>query len=230
MVGRPRRYDDGQILEAWQRLLNGRLVARELGIPPKVLYRYLNRLGVAPGKGQGAKRPRVHRLDLDEVRRLYWDEGLSTVEIGERLGVSAEVVRRQMARAGIARRDLQGSRARGPKNRQWKGGRSKTMHKYRRESYEVAAICLGHPLPPGFVIHHLDENQENNHYHNLVIFPSQSQHLRYHQRQLATPTQADSAETTRAVSENGGRWLPPPPSPIPSEPDTAHLGLSRRPQ
>jgi hypothetical protein len=39
-----------------------------------------------------------------ELRRLYWDEGLSTTEIGGRLGVSHETVRRWMNADGIARR------------------------------------------------------------------------------------------------------------------------------
>jgi YHS domain-containing protein len=44
----------------------------------------------------------------------------------------------------------------------------------------VAEQIIGRPLKDGEVVHHRDENKYNNLSENLVIFPSQSAHVRYH--------------------------------------------------
>lgn len=103
------------------------------------------------------------------------------------------------------------------------------MNAYRRESYEVVAICLGHPLPKGMIIHHFDENFQNNHPSNIVLFRCQSDHAHYHQQLLNSPHPDDREEAIRLVLENGGLWLPPPAAPIPSEPGIDRLDLLERP-
>ena len=227
-MGYPFRFDHELIRKTYEECHNGREVARRLGISYQTIQRYLHRLGIHPGKGHGGKRQRIHKLDLDLVKRLYWGAGFSTLQIGKRFGVSDEVVRRQMDRANIPRRGMIESRARGSHSPQWKGGKSK-MNAYRRESYEIVAICLGHPLPKGMVIHHFDEDYTNNDPSNIVIFQCQSDHQRYHQQLLRSPHPDDREEAILLVSENGGRWLPPPAAPIPSEPDRDHLDLLERP-
>ena len=71
------------------------------------------RFGVSPGRlrraivdagGTVRGRAPVPRLDCDELRRLYVDEGLSTPAIADRLGVSTSGVGSAMHRCGIAMR------------------------------------------------------------------------------------------------------------------------------
>lgn len=47
---------------------------------------------------------------------------------------------------------------------------------------EVAERALGHPLPKGAEVHHVDRNRHNNDPHNLVICPSTAYHRLLHIR------------------------------------------------
>lgn len=49
----------------------------------------------------------------------------------------------------------------------------------------IAERVLGKSLPPGAVIHHVDENRSNNRPSNLVICPSNKYHRLIHQRMNA---------------------------------------------
>ena len=44
----------------------------------------------------------------------------------------------------------------------------------------VAEEMLGRPLAKGEVVHHIDENKQNNDPSNLMVFPSQVEHMRFH--------------------------------------------------
>jgi hypothetical protein len=44
----------------------------------------------------------------------------------------------------------------------------------------IAEQIIGRPLKAGEVVHHRDENKYNNDPDNLVVFPSQSAHAKYH--------------------------------------------------
>lgn len=44
----------------------------------------------------------------------------------------------------------------------------------------VAEQIIGRPLKAGEVVHHRDENKYNNDPDNLVVFPSQAAHAKYH--------------------------------------------------
>lgn len=48
------------------------------------------------------------------------------------------------------------------------------------EDREVAAKMLGRDLKPGEVVHHMDFNIRNPEPANLMIFPSNSAHTKYH--------------------------------------------------
>lgn len=61
-------------------------------------------------------------------------------------------------------------------------------YQVRRGTYlhiAVAERALGHSLPVGAVVHHVDLNPNNNTPNNLVICPSQKYHFLLHRRQRA---------------------------------------------
>lgn len=60
-----------------------------------------------------------------------------------------------------------------------KGGRKRLLHVL------ICEAALGHALPPGAEVHHVDENSLNNHPSNLVICPDAAYHKLLHQRQRA---------------------------------------------
>lgn len=49
----------------------------------------------------------------------------------------------------------------------------------------IVEALLGHALPPGAEIHHVDENKANNTHTNLVVCPSKAYHKMLHTRQDA---------------------------------------------
>lgn len=61
-------------------------------------------------------------------------------------------------------------------------------YKVVREKLEhvlIAEKALGHPLPPGAVVHHWDKNRANNKNSNLLICPSVAYHNLIHARMRA---------------------------------------------
>jgi len=118
-------------------------------------------------------------------------------------------IRRQLIRDGFQKKTREGNAA-GSRNFQWRGGHTKTVHYYRRQSYEIAAICQGKPLEMGEIIHHDDEVPQNNAPENLLIFPNASKHLRYHQRLLNLQRQGKIVDTIQLAIENGARRLQRP--------------------
>lgn len=52
----------------------------------------------------------------------------------------------------------------------------------RHEHRVVAEELLGRELKPGEVVHHIDGNKRNNNPENLIVFSSQSEHVKFHNR------------------------------------------------
>ena len=56
---------------------------------------------------------------------------------------------------------------------------------YKLEHVLVAEQALGHALPPGAVVHHIDEDRANNRNNNLVICQNRQYHEILHRRMEA---------------------------------------------
>lgn len=213
--------DPAPILLAFGRLHNQRAVAKELGIHQTVVSRCLIRCGIRIGTGQTTRYP----IPDEKVRALY-ESGLSTAQVGQQVGLDAESVRRRLRSLGVPRRAIGGTTLSGENNGQWKGGFHHPLHYYRRQSYEIAAICFGQPLPRGWAIHHLDENPENNNPENLWVFPDVGSHARFHQQLLRLLRQGGQVDPIQILQENGAVPLPRPPAPIEFAPGTDQPALS----
>lgn len=201
------QIDWDNVIRLWFRTENQHEVSALTGIRQGRVSRILKNVGIHVGRG---KRKPVHILPMDQVEAEY-AAGKNCRELGEKHGVDGEVIRRRMSAPRRARGQYE---RRGKDNPQWKGGHSRPMHYYRRQSYEVTAICLGSPLPQGWVIHHIDENSENNDPSNLMVFPSQGHHAKFHQRILKLRVKVGTKASIRLALEIGGFLLPKPPSPI----------------
>lgn len=61
-------------------------------------------------------------------------------------------------------------------------GEGKTYAKtYGRHTHRVVAEeKIGRPLRSGEIVHHIDGNKRNNSPDNLIVFSSQSEHLKWH--------------------------------------------------
>lgn len=210
------RHSHAAVLAAWHRCHNQHQIAKELGVSQTHVCRILHKAGIRVGRGA---REAIVKLPKREVIELY-ESGLACQEIADRFGTHAEVIRMRLAKWNVSRRQRGSYERSGPDNPQWKGGRSPTMHYHRRQSYEVVAICLGRPLPKGWVIHHLDEDPTNNDPSNLCLFPSLKHHTRFHQQQLRLQLAIPSVEANRLAIGSGGRLLPLPRVPIELSLDT----------
>lgn len=217
-----RKMTPDQALDAYKKYGSQAKAAAALGVSQPALGSMLLRHYNLQLRVGG---PVIHALPMDTIAQEY-QSGQSTIALGRKYGVDPEVIRHRLKRIGIGRRQPGGHSLTGSKNHQWKGGYQQPMHYYRRQSYEVAAICLGQPLPRGVVIHHLDEDPTNNHHTNLWLFESQGHHSSYHQKLLAILRQDGQVEPTRLLTEIGAVALPPPPAPIEYVPGTGQPSLS----
>lgn len=198
-------------------------IAKALGISTSGVHYHLKRMGIS------TVHPLKKDISTDQIRDLY-QQGISIRDIAEELGIGDEALRRRMIRAGIERRSLKESVPRGAQNRHYKDGQRDARKKMRdslprKESWQVAAICLGHPLARGWIVHHMDENPTNNDPANLWLFPTFEHHSRYHAQLSRCQQRGIAADANQLVLENGGLKLPPPPAPIPSVHDRDPLAL-----
>lgn len=172
-------------------------LARELGVAPQTVEKWLKRYGV---EWRGRTRTAAQRQEQSTRTRRSIDEarlrelaaaGHSCAEIAAQLDCSEETVRRWQIRLGIPRLL---AKARPERNAFWAGGRTRdkrgywlvkmpnhphaTRGGYVREHRLVMEKQLGRFLTREEVVDHIDGNTSNNDPSNLRLFPSNAEHLR----------------------------------------------------
>jgi hypothetical protein len=132
----------------------------------------------------------------EELQAMYCDQKMSVRDIAAKLGCGATHAQRLLKRASVVGRpfgDHQDPR-RNAKIAAWratqfspmtnsfvKGAPHKTINGKKQRIYRcVAEAVIGRNLASGEVVHHCDNNQRNNRPDNLWVFPSRSDHTRYH--------------------------------------------------
>ena len=89
-------------------------IAKILGCTPTVIYARMKKNGLQRRSYSEAHRIRYSQklitLNLAEIVRLYFEEQLTLVEVGTRLGVCSDLVRKRLIAAGYQRRKAGESR------------------------------------------------------------------------------------------------------------------------
>ena len=86
---------------------------------------------------------------------------------------------------------------------------------YVYEHIVAAELCLGRSLDYGEIVHHIDGDRGNSLYSNLIVFPSQGSHARFHgalrHGMASTPTTAALFGGIRCrkpfLSRGGPHWM-----------------------
>ena len=89
-------------------------IAEIFGCEPTVIYDRMKKNGMQRRSYSEAHKIRYSqkglKLDLAEIVRLYFEEHLTLIEVGTRLGVSSDTVRKRLMAAGYEMRKKGGSR------------------------------------------------------------------------------------------------------------------------
>lgn len=172
-------------------------LAERHGWSPQTIGRRLQAHGVALRGKRKTDRQKEHlsqlktiHLPVDRLQSLR-QQGLSTQEIGESLGVSEETARRRMVQAGVDRLE---PKARPERNAFWRGGLSVDKHGYILEfrpdhPQATASGCvrqhrlvvesqMGRYLSADEVVDHRNGDTSDNRPENLRVFSSNADHLR----------------------------------------------------
>jgi hypothetical protein len=135
----------------------------------------------------------LKRLDLDEdlLRHLIEDEKLTQRAVANHIGVHVATIERRCRQLGLSTQRT-GPRA-GHLHTGWKGGRRivkgyvhlycpdhphTTKKGYVAEHRLVMEQTLGRHLLPTEVVHHLNNDPQDNRPENLEVFPDNATHLR----------------------------------------------------
>jgi len=216
--GKQRKFVEQDFLDLWNQYHDTAEVADRIGTSRSYVTQVLwDKFGIRCPKVHPNKIP----LPMERIKRRYL-AGESCAQIAQDFGLPAERIRRRLRSYGVPRRTLKQSVPRGRRNRFYKNGKGKreVMHYYRRQAYEVAAICLGQPVPKGWIIHHVNANPRDNRPENLLLFESQGEHAAYHILLIDLRQTDPQVDSIRVALENGAQALPSPPHPIELEPCT----------
>lgn len=148
---------------------------------------------------------KVRSVDADELRQLYERAG-SCTELARWLGKPVPTMRSQLVRAGIPTkpkgyRSPKSVRHFGTENHNWRGGLCKQSNGYileyapdhpyaiKNKGYVlqhrlVVERQLGRYLLPSEVVHHRNEDKQDNRFENLEIV-TRSRHMSHHKSAAA---------------------------------------------
>lgn len=173
------------ILESYQRTRSTALTAQELSLPLRRVTGVLGRAGIPLTKAHGGACYH-HQAEIEQWAK----EGTSLSEIARRIGTKHQLVKKFLIEHGIEYKPYQ---SKPEDNYFWKGGRildadgyvkvkspehpHKDRHGYVREHRLVMEQQLGRYLDPKEVVHHRDNNPQNNAPENLEVFGSNARHL-----------------------------------------------------
>ena len=137
-------------------------------------YHFCSRACLASFRKAGGY-PAVKHPHLSEYNRLHNAERM-TPDVKAKISTSMTLkYREELSRARTDR------------------GAGKTYRKHfgRHEHRIVAEQILGRPLRKGEVVHHINRDKRDNRPENLMIFPSQAEHARWHKehdgKEVMTP-------------------------------------------
>ena len=127
-----------------------------------------------------------------EMIQWYTVDGLSLNQIGKKLGRDFRLVHKVLKKNGVEMRS-RGCMSQGAKNPAWRGGRVIDKQGYIlvycpdhphannqgkvREHRLIAEKILGRYLLPTEVVHHIDDDPQNNSHDNLLLFQNNAAHL-----------------------------------------------------
>ena len=194
-------------------------LGRELGVQGATVKRWLQAAGVQTRTR--ADNPGRTPIPLAESDLRAWaTEGLSTREMADRSPASEETIRRALVDLGIERLP---AKPRTERNGFWTGGLTvdksgyllaiapdhpnRTAIGYVRLHRLVMERSLGRFLETVEVVDHLDGDTSDNRIHNLVLYPSNAEHLRAtltgRHKIAERLTKAQRAQTTQAAVQRG---------------------------
>jgi hypothetical protein len=173
------------ILEVYQKSLSSRVAATAAGVTLNIASRYLKSQGIELSKSTGGA---CYRR-IDEVRQ-WAAEGVALSEIARRIGTNHHRVSQFLKKHKIPMKLF---RQEGCNNPAWKNGETTdkdgyvlvhqpthphcNRHGYVRKHRLVMEKQIGRLLLPTEVVHHNDDNPQNNDPDNLQLFSSNSEHL-----------------------------------------------------
>lgn len=138
---------------------------------------------------------------MEDIVKLYVEEGKSIYEIADIIDLSPVGVWKKLKRLGVQTRKNGNSGKKWRKNEgveEYLGGDGRYwVRNYRPERRKTAERRyivimekkLGGPIPRGFVVHHIDGDELNDHPDNLELISS-ADHSRKHQMGVKNPGKA----------------------------------------
>lgn len=188
MIGKPTRgkaVDVRNVLEMYKKGLSMNEIGRITKHPHGVISYHIHKSGIPVIKN----RLRKPEFSTEYLKSLY-EQGMSTIEIGEKVNLSPQAIYTRLLKSGIKLRSfseaitMASKRGRkkyqtGKNNARWKGGRSVDKNGY-VEIRQDGKRCPEHrsiwekthgKIPDGWVIHHLNGIRNDNRLENLFALP-----------------------------------------------------------